>query len=75
MRPPILLIAAIAAPLALAGCATGRGLPTYQEEMTKLDAECVARGGILSPSGMQTGRPQTDYLCKIAGGASRLPHN
>ena len=75
MRPPLLLVAALATPLALAGCATGQGLPTYQEEMTKLDAECVARGGILTPSGMQTGRPQTDYLCKITGGASRLPHN
>nr|WP_313634059.1 hypothetical protein [Brevundimonas naejangsanensis] len=71
MRPPLLLIAVLAAPLALAGCATGRGLPTYQEEMTKLDAECVARGGILTPSGMQTGRPQTGYLCKMTG-ASRL---
>ena len=71
MRPPLLLIAVLAAPLALAGCATGRGLPTYQEEMTKLDAECVARGGILTPSGLQTGRPQTDSLCKMTG-ASRL---
>ena len=75
MRPPLLLLAALATPLALAGCATGQGLPTYQEEMTKLDAECVARGGILTPSGMQTGRPQTDYLCKITGAASRLRQN
>jgi len=75
MRSPLLLAAALTAPLILAGCATGPGQPTYQEEMTKLDAECVARGGILTPSGMQTGRPQTDYLCKITGGASRLMQN
>ncbi|WP_313573599.1 hypothetical protein [Brevundimonas sp.] len=68
-----MLVAVIAAPLALAACATGRDMPTYQEELSKLDADCVARGGILTPSGTQTGRPQADYLCKITGGASRIP--
>ncbi|ASD26697.1 hypothetical protein [Brevundimonas diminuta] len=73
MRSPLMLIAVIAAPLALTACATGRDLPTYREEMSKLDADCIARGGILTPSGMQTGRPQADYVCKIAGGATRIP--
>lgn len=72
MRPPFLFAAALALPLLLSACATGRDLPTYKQEMDKLDAECVARGGILSPSGNQTGRPQTDYVCKITGGASRI---
>ncbi|MGX1746315.1 MULTISPECIES: hypothetical protein [unclassified Brevundimonas] len=73
MRAPLFLAAVIVAPLALAACASGRPLPTYQQEMDQLDAECRDRGGILSPTGLQTGRPQTDYVCKITGGASRIP--
>jgi len=70
-----LILAALAAPLALGACATGRTYPSYQEEFDKLSAECTGRGGILTPSGAQTGRPQTDNVCKITGGASRLPNN
>lgn len=73
MRAPLFLAAVIAAPLALVACASGRPLPTYQQEMDQLEAECRNRGGILSPTGLQTGRPQTDYVCKITGGASRIP--
>jgi hypothetical protein len=73
MRAPLFLAAVIVAPLALAACASGRPLPTYQQEMDQLEAECRDRGGILSPTGLQTGRPQTDYVCKITGGASRIP--
>ncbi len=47
--------------------------PTYQQEMDKLETECRDRGGILSPTGGQTGRPQTDYACKITGVATRIP--
>ena len=70
------LIAALAlvAPLALSACATGRTLPTYQQEYDKLDAECRTRGGILTPSGAQSGRPQTDNICKINGPATRIPN-
>ena len=67
------ILAAVIAPLALSACATGRTLPTYQQEYDKLDAECTARGGILTPSGAQTGRPQTDNICKINGPATRIP--
>ena len=70
-----LVLAALAAPLALGACATGQTYPTYQQDYDKLSAECTARGGILTPSGAQTGRPQTDNVCKITGGASRLPNN
>jgi len=70
-----LILAALAAPLALGACATGKTYPSYQEEFDKLSAECTGRGGILTPSGAQTGRPQTDNICKITGGASRLPNN
>ena len=67
------ILAAVIAPLALSACATGRTLPTYQQEYDKLDAECTARGGILTPSGAQTGRPQTDNICQINGPATRIP--
>lgn len=75
MRAPLFIAAVLVAPLALAACASGRPLPTYQQEMDKLDAECRDRGGIISPTGRQTGRPQTDYVCKITGGASRIPQS
>ncbi|MGH7020465.1 MAG: hypothetical protein ACREEY_11320 [Brevundimonas sp.] len=72
MRAPLIL-AALVAPLALGACATGRTTPTYQQEYDTLNAQCVERGGILAPSGATTGRAQTDYVCKITGGASRIP--
>lgn len=79
---PALVLAALAAPLALSAlsalgalgaCATDRPLPTYQQELDRLNADCIARGGILAPTGAQTGRPQTDNVCKITGGATRIP--
>ncbi|MNE17182.1 hypothetical protein D3C80_1101560 [compost metagenome] len=73
MRPPFVLVLAFAAPVALSACAGGRTLPTYGEELRQLEADCAARGGILTPTGSQTSRPQRDYACKIAGGASRIP--
>ena len=74
MRAPFIL-AALVAPLALGACATGKTYPTYQQEYDKLSAECIARGGLLTPSGLTTGRAQTDYVCKITGGASLIPDN
>jgi len=58
--------------LGLSACATRGERPSFSDELKTLDARCVERGGILTPSGLQTGRPQTDYVCKITGGASRL---
>lgn len=75
MRPPLVLALALAAPLALSACASGRTLPTYGQELKQLEADCNARGGILTPTGSQTSRPQTDYACKITGGASRIPQH
>jgi hypothetical protein len=69
----LIVLAAVVAPLALGACATGTPLPTYQQEYDALNAQCVERGGILSPSGLTTGRAQTDYVCKITGGATRIP--
>jgi hypothetical protein len=69
----LIVLAAVVAPMALGACATGTPLPTYQQEYDALNAQCVERGGILSPSGLTTGRAQTDYVCKITGGATRIP--
>lgn len=69
-----LVLAALAAPFALGACASGRAIPSYEQELDRLTAECTARGGILTPSGALTGRPQTDNVCKITGG-SRIPPN
>ena len=76
MRAPLAL-AAFVAPLALTlgGCATGQPLSAYQKDLDKLEADCTARGGILTPSGAATGRAQIDYLCKITGGATRIPQS
>lgn len=72
MRAALILAAALV-PLALGACATSNPLPSYQQEYDTLNAQCVERGGILSPSGATTGRAQTDYVCKITGGATRIP--
>lgn len=70
----VLVLVALVAPLALGACATGKTFPTYQEEYDKLNADCTARGGILTTSGATTGRPQTDNICKIIGPATRIPN-
>ena len=69
-----ILLSSLLLASSLAACASGpRTNPTYGEELDQLTAECRQRGGILSPiSGAHTGRPQTDYVCEIRGGASRL---
>lgn len=72
MRP--LIVAAPAVLLfALSACAPTMGGNRYDSELRRLSDQCEARGGILTPTGQQTGRPQTDYACQITGGASRLP--
>ncbi len=58
--------------MAVAGCAPTTGGDHYTNELQRLTEQCSARGGILSPTGEQSGRPQTDNVCKITGGASRL---
>lgn len=61
--------------LPLAACASTGGVSSYQKDMDALEATCTERGGILTPTGAQTGRPETDYACVIRGAASRLPSN
>ncbi|MBA4808406.1 hypothetical protein [Brevundimonas sp.] len=68
----VVLSTLIALPL-LAACASNGQNSTYKTDYDRLDADCTARGGILTPTGAQTGRPQTEYACRITGGASRIP--
>jgi len=72
MRPLIVLAPAVLI-LGLAACASTATGSRYSDELRQLEEDCAARGGILAPSGQQTGRPQTDNICKISGGATRLP--
>lgn len=60
--------------LVLGACAgaPGVGSNSYAAQLDRLAADCRDRGGILSPTGSQSGRPQTDNVCKISGGASPL---
>lgn len=58
--------------LAAAGCAPTTGVDRYAADLQRLSDDCAARGGILSPTGDQSGRPQTDNVCRITGGGSRL---
>lgn len=58
--------------LSLAACATGKPVETYAQATERLAAECQARGGILQNIGNSSGRAETDNICKITGGASRL---
>jgi len=69
-----LLTLVVALP-ALAACASSGVKSQYQQDYDRLDAACTERQGILTPTGGQTGRPETDYACKITGGASRIPAN
>lgn len=59
--------------LTLAACATGSGEDRYATELRQLAADCQVRGGILAPTGQQSGRPQIDNVCEIRSGGGRLP--
>ena len=59
--------------LALSACAgAAGGSNSYSAEMDRLEADCKAREGILTPTGSQSGQPARDYACRITGGASRI---
>jgi hypothetical protein len=75
MRIPALLVVLAATSLSagLTACAGGPPQESYMSRTETLAEDCRARGGILAASGAQTGRPETDNVCKINGGATRLP--
>lgn len=60
--------------LSLAACASSPGQDRYTSEFNRLSADCEARGGILAPTGVQTGRPQTDNVCELRNGGGRIPN-
>jgi hypothetical protein len=64
--------AGLAALIGLSACASGRPVETYGQATERLAAECQARGGILQNTGNSSGRAETDNVCKLTGGASRL---
>lgn len=66
-----LMLAAMAT--AVSACATTRDAPpnSYRADLDRLTGECRERGGILSPTGATTGRPETEFVCRISG-ASRI---
>jgi len=69
---PLIFAAPAALLLALAACAPTTGSNNYENELRRLSDSCQARGGILVPTGQQSGRPQNDNVCQITGGPSRL---
>lgn len=70
----VLVSLLMTAPL-LTACASTGQKNSYQVDMDRLEASCTERGGILTPTGLQSGRPETEYACRITGGASRIPSN
>ncbi|MBI2261375.1 MAG: hypothetical protein HYU62_06890 [Caulobacterales bacterium] len=61
----VLFAAPAALALTLSACAAPMGPDPYQTELQRLSDDCEARGGILSPTGSQSGRPQLDNVCKV----------
>jgi hypothetical protein len=65
----------ITTPLLLTACTSTGQKNSYQADMDRLEASCTERQGILTPTGLQSGRPETEYACRITGGPSRIPSN
>jgi hypothetical protein len=76
MRPSTLfpVLAAAALTIGLGACAGGPPQESYTARTDRLAEDCRARGGILAPTGGQSGRPETDNVCRLTGG-SRIPRN
>lgn len=58
---------ALAGLAGLSACASVSGPGPYETDLKRLEEQCAARGGVLSPTGQTTGRPQTEYVCQITG--------
>lgn len=68
MRPLILAIPAL---LLLSACA-GMGASNDPDGMQALSESCAQRGGVLVPTGADTGRPSTEFACSITGSTQPL---
>ena len=71
MRRSILASALAAGLLTLGACATF-GDPVVLS-MAELEQRCDRRGGMLQPTGAETGRAQSDYICREAMARSGTP--
>lgn len=74
MRVLFMSAATAAGLLTLSACAAmgdGSG-GAYTRDYDRLTAACQERGGILTPTGTQSGRPANDYACKISSGGEGL---
>jgi hypothetical protein len=70
-----LTLSIVAVALGVGACAmTPRdGAPQgYAANLERLRADCMARGGILTPVSGSTGRAETDHVCELRGPATRL---
>ncbi len=63
MRRPITALGLAAGLLALGACATTLGQPVTFD-LAELTTRCENRGGVLVPTGAETGRAQSDYVCQ-----------
>ena len=68
-----LMVSSLALLATLTACATPGQTGGYPAEIMRLSDDCAARGGILAPTGQQTGRPQVDNVCELRQGGGRLP--
>lgn len=76
MRALTVLTPVVVLGLALAACSTtSTGANSYFDQQKRLADDCHARGGILAPTGQQSGRPQQDNVCEIRGQPARVPGN
>ncbi|MBW3617956.1 MAG: hypothetical protein KY446_09435 [Proteobacteria bacterium] len=58
--------------LSLLGACAATGPSRFQADYHRLLQRCEAQGGVLTPTGATTGRPETENACRITGGASRI---
>ncbi len=72
MRTLITLSAAAMALAACAGDPASGGSHDYNAQVRQLAADCQQRGGILAPTGAQSGQAARDNVCKINGEPSGL---
>lgn len=72
---PLILAAPAALLLTLAACAPTTNGSGYNSELRELTDSCAARGGILAPTGQQSGRPQNDNVCEIRSETGRIRRN
>ncbi len=71
MRRSIIASALAAGLLTLGACAT-LGEPVVLT-MADMEQRCEQRGGMLQPTGAETGRAQSDYVCRDAMARTPVP--